>query len=73
MQSFVYLLFFTFLNFCQAITSPNIYSFTQPDVPTPGLGSASLSPVVPSQSRHAAGPDSGVNVFLPNYQSDPNW
>jgi hypothetical protein len=73
MQSFVYLFFFAILRFCQAITSPDIYSFTQPDVATPGLGSASLSPVVPSLSRHGAGPDSGINIFLPNYKSDPNW
>lgn len=73
MQSLVYLLFFAFLRFCQAITSPDIYTFTQPNVATPGLGSASLSPVVPSQSRHGAGPASGLNVFLPNYKADSNW
>ncbi|KAF1977538.1 hypothetical protein BU23DRAFT_500430 [Bimuria novae-zelandiae CBS 107.79] len=73
MQSFVYLLFFAVLRLCQAITSPNIYSFTQPDVATPGYGDASLAPAVPSQSRHDSGPASGVNIFLPNYQQDPNW
>ncbi|KAL5374805.1 hypothetical protein DPSP01_011641 [Paraphaeosphaeria sporulosa] len=73
MQSFVYLFFFAILRLCQAITSPDIYSFTQPNVATPGLGDASLSATVPSKSRFGTGPDSGVNIFLPNYKSDPNW
>ncbi|KAJ4359682.1 uncharacterized protein N0V89_000238 [Didymosphaeria variabile] len=73
MQSLVYLFFFAILRLVQAITSPDIYSFTQPDVATPGLGDASLSPAVPSASRHGSGPASGINVFLPNYKSDPNW
>lgn len=73
MQSLFYLLFFAFLRLCQAITSPDIYSFTQPNTATPGLGDASLSPVVPSKSRHGSGPASGLNIFLPNYKADPNW
>ncbi|KAJ4295354.1 hypothetical protein N0V90_007366 [Kalmusia sp. IMI 367209] len=73
MRSLVYIFFFAFLNVCQAIVSPDIYSFTQPEGSTPGLGDASLSPAVPSQSRHGNGPASGLNIFLPNYAADPNW
>lgn len=51
MHSLVYFLLFAVLRLCQAISSPDIYTFTQPDVATPGLGDASLSPTVPSQSR----------------------
>ncbi|CAI6339289.1 unnamed protein product [Periconia digitata] len=58
---------------CRAFVSPDIYTVVQPDTPSPDPGQSSRPPTVPSQSRHAAGPASGLNLFLPNYQVDPNW
>ncbi|KAI1872656.1 hypothetical protein JX265_005536 [Neoarthrinium moseri] len=67
------LLAFVFLKTCQAFTSPDIYSITQPAGSSPDPGVNSQPATVPSQSRHATGPASGLNIFLPDYTQDPNW
>ncbi|KAI4906484.1 hypothetical protein J4E90_010558 [Alternaria incomplexa] len=73
MRSFFLLPLLAILQICQAFSSPDIYKLTQPGGASPDLGEDSQPATVPSQSRHAAGPDSGLNVFLPNYKADPNW
>ncbi|KAK9422198.1 hypothetical protein SUNI508_04877 [Seiridium unicorne] len=67
------LLAFAFLRTCQAFTSPDIYSITQPAGSSSDPGVDSKPATIPSQSRHAAGPASGLNIFLPDYTQDPNW
>ncbi|CAN9265021.1 unnamed protein product [Alternaria alternata] len=73
MRSLILLPLFALLHICQAFTSPDIYSLTQPAGASPDLGANSQPATVPSQSRHAAGPNSGLNIFIPNYKADPNW
>ncbi|KAH6648738.1 hypothetical protein BKA67DRAFT_522798 [Truncatella angustata] len=68
-----FLLAFAFLQTCQAFTSPDIYSVTQPAGSSPDPGVDSQPATVPSASRHASGPASGLNIFLPDYTQDPNW
>ncbi|KAK6078358.1 polysaccharide deacetylase [Seiridium cupressi] len=67
------LLAFAFLRTCQAFTSPDIYSITQPAGSSSDPGVDSKPATIPSQSRHAAGPASGLNIFLPDYTQNPNW
>ncbi|KAF2637141.1 hypothetical protein P280DRAFT_501014, partial [Massarina eburnea CBS 473.64] len=73
MRSLILFILCALLQLCQAFISPDIYSITQPAGSSADLGEASQPATVPSQSRHAAGPDSGLNIYLPNYQTDPNW
>ncbi|KAF2866042.1 hypothetical protein BDV95DRAFT_505630 [Massariosphaeria phaeospora] len=73
MRSLMLLFAFAVFRICQAFVSPDIYSFTQPATPSRDLGENSQPATVPSQSRHANGPASGLNIFIPDYQSDPDW
>ncbi|KAF1956445.1 hypothetical protein CC80DRAFT_525869 [Byssothecium circinans] len=74
MHSFTFLLpLVALLQLCLAISSPDIYSLTQPAGESPDLGESSRSPTIPSQSRHIDGPDSGLIIFVPSYGDDPNW
>ncbi|KAF1930223.1 uncharacterized protein M421DRAFT_419278 [Didymella exigua CBS 183.55] len=73
MNSLILLPIFFILQICHAFVSPDIYSITQPAGSSADPGENSQPLTVPSQSRHAAGANSGLNIFLPDYQADPNW
>ncbi|KAJ4339702.1 hypothetical protein N0V95_007716 [Ascochyta clinopodiicola] len=73
MHSSILLYLFAVLQICQAFVSPDIYSLTGPADASADLGEDSQSPTVPSESRHADGAISGLNIFLPDYKADPNW
>ncbi|KAH9883979.1 hypothetical protein F4778DRAFT_576451 [Xylariomycetidae sp. FL2044] len=73
MLSSILYIFFAFLQLCNAISSPDIYALTQPADPSPDLGEDSQPATVPSTSRHGSGPSSGLNIYLPDYEADPNW
>ncbi|KAF7444281.1 hypothetical protein A1F99_108340 [Pyrenophora tritici-repentis] len=73
MRSLILLSLFAVLQLCQAFVSPDIYSLVGPAGTSASPSEDSLPPTVPSQSRHAAGPNSGLNIFLPDYKADPNW
>lgn len=53
MHALILLPFFLLLQLCQAITSPDIYSLTQPAAASVALPEDSLPPTVPSKSRLA--------------------
>jgi hypothetical protein len=52
MRSLILLPLFALLHICQAFTSPDIYSVTQPAGASPDLGANSQPATVPSQSRY---------------------
>ncbi|EMD65107.1 hypothetical protein COCSADRAFT_141665 [Bipolaris sorokiniana ND90Pr] len=73
MRTLILLPLFWLLQICQAFQSPDIYSLTQPAGASAALSEDSQAATVPSRSRHAAGPSSALNIFVPSYRSDPNW
>ena len=51
MRAFILLLLFAISQICQAFTTPDIYTLTQPAGASPDLGENSQPPAVPSKSR----------------------